>query len=72
MILYYGQLSKFLEKRRRYARRSGELGAIKLESDVSGVVDVVVRGSLYGVRDVLVRCSQIYLAVNMEDEVGIR
>ena len=42
------------------------MGAVKLESDVAGVVDVVVRGSLYGVRDVLVRCSQIHLAVNMD------
>lgn len=36
-------LSKRLEKRRGYARRISELGTIGLESDISGVVDVVVR-----------------------------
>ena len=48
------------------------MGAIKLESDVAGVVDVLVRGRLYGVRYTPARCSQIFLAVNMEEnEVGI-
>jgi len=57
-------LSKLLAKRRGYARRISELGAITLESDVVGVVDVVVRGRLYGVRDALARCSQICPTVN--------
>ncbi|CUS11512.1 unnamed protein product [Tuber aestivum] len=64
--------SKLLEKRIwGYAGRISELGAIRLERDVAGVVGVVVRGGLYGVRDAFARCSQICLVVNMEeDEVG--
>jgi len=64
--------SKLLEKRIwGYAGRISELGAIGLERDVAGVVGVVVRGGLYGVRDAFARCSQICLVVNMEeDEVG--
>lgn len=64
--------SKLLEKRIwGYAGRINELGAIRLERDVAGVVGVVVRGGLYGVRDSFARCSQICLIVNMEeDEIG--
>ena len=47
------------------------MGALILVSDVAGVVDVVVRGALYRVRDAFVMCSQMCLAVNMEeDEIG--
>lgn len=64
--------SKLLEKRIwGYSGRINELGAIRLERDVAGIVGVVVRGGRYGVRDTFVRCSQICLVVNMEeDEVG--
>ena len=66
---YLAELSK---KRRGYTRRINELGAIKLDRDVAGVVDVLLRGWLYGVWDALARCSQICLAVNIEEnEVGI-
>ena len=37
-------LSKLSEKQGGYAGRISESGAIKLESDVVGVVDMVVRG----------------------------
>ncbi|PWW74812.1 COG4-domain-containing protein [Tuber magnatum] len=61
--------SKLLEKRIwGYAGRISELGAIRLERDVAGVVGVVVRGGLYGVRDAFARCSQICLVVNMEED----
>lgn len=64
--------SKLLEKRIwGYSGRINELGAIRLERDVAGVVGVVVRGGMYGVRDAFTRCVQICLVVNMEeDEVG--
>lgn len=64
--------SKLLEKRIwGYSGRINELGAIRLERDIAGIVGVVVRGGRYGVRDTFVRCSQICLVVNMEeDEVG--
>ena len=44
------------------------MGAIGLESDVAGVVDVVIRGELYGARDALGKCLWICLAVNMEED----
>ncbi|PUU81814.1 hypothetical protein B9Z19DRAFT_1121716 [Tuber borchii] len=50
-------LSKSPEKRRGYAGRISELGAIRLGSDVAVVVDAVVRGGLYRVRDALARSS---------------
>jgi hypothetical protein len=64
--------SKLLEKRIwGYSGRINELGAIRLERDVAGIVGVVVRGGRYGVRDSFLRCTQICLVVNMEeDEVG--
>lgn len=67
-----GYFSRLLEKRIwGYGGRINELGAIRLERDVAGVVGVVVRGGMYGVRDVFTRCVQICLVVNMEeDEVG--
>lgn len=67
-----GYLARLLEKRIwGYAGRVSELGAIRLERDVAGVVGVVVRGGMYGVRDAFARCVQICLVVNMEeDEVG--
>ena len=41
-----GNLSGLSEKQRGYAGRLSELGATKLESDVAGVVDVVVWGGV--------------------------
>ena len=47
------------------------MGAIILEHGVAGVVDVVVRDELYGVRDAFVMFSQICLVVSTEeDEIG--
>lgn len=61
--------SRLLEKRIwSYAGRINELGAIRLERDVVGVVGVVVRGGMYGVRDAFARCVQICLVVNMEED----
>lgn len=61
--------ARLLEKRVwGYAGRINELGAIRLERDVAGVVGVVVRGGMYGVRDTFVRCTQICLCVNMEED----
>src|SRR5712664_3257900 len=61
-------LSKLLEKRIwGYAGRISELGAIRLEKDIAGVLDVVVRGRLHGVWDGFARCSHICLVVNIEE-----
>ncbi|KAH0610841.1 uncharacterized protein H6S33_011268 [Morchella sextelata] len=64
-----GYFARLLEKRVwGYAGRINELGAIRLERDVAGVVGVVVRGGMYGVRDTFLRCTQICLCVNMEED----
>lgn len=61
--------TRLLEKRIwGYSGRINELGAIRLERDVAGVVGVVVRGGMYGVRDAFARCVQICLVVNMEED----
>ena len=60
---------KVLEKRLwGYHGRVGELGAVRLERDVAGVVGAVVRGGRYGLRDAFLRCSQICLVMNMEED----
>ncbi|TGZ82937.1 COG4-domain-containing protein [Ascodesmis nigricans] len=61
-------LSRMLEKRVwAYSGRMSELGAIRLERDVTGIVGVVVRGR-YAVREAFVKCTQICLVCNMEEE----
>ncbi|KAF8456795.1 COG4 transport protein-domain-containing protein [Kalaharituber pfeilii] len=48
-----------------------ELGAIRLERDVAGIVGVVVKAGRYNVREAFARCVQICLVMNVEeDEVG--
>ncbi|KAL8677911.1 MAG: hypothetical protein Q9186_005693 [Xanthomendoza sp. 1 TL-2023] len=62
-------LADVLEKRIwSYYGRIHEYGAIRLERDISGLVNIVVRGSRYGLRDAFVRCSQICLVMNMEED----
>ncbi|KAK5168524.1 Golgi transport complex subunit 4, partial [Cryomyces antarcticus] len=62
-------LSKALEKRIwSYYGRINELGAIRLERDVAGIVSAAVKGSRYGLRDAFVRCTQMTLILNMEDD----
>ncbi len=62
-------LSKMLEKRIwSFHDRINELGAVRLERDVAGIVGVVVRGGRYGLRDAFLRCTQICLIMNMEEE----
>lgn len=50
-----------------------ELGAIRLERDVAGLVNVVVgMGRWYGVREAFARCVQICLVLGWdEEEVGV-
>lgn len=44
------------------------MGAIILEGDVAGVVDVVIRDELYGVWDAFVMFSLISLVVSTEED----
>jgi len=62
-------LSEVLEKRIwSYYGRVNELGAVRLERDISGIVSTVVRGGRYALRDVFTKCTQICLVMNMEED----
>ncbi|KAK5412751.1 Golgi transport complex subunit 4 [Exophiala xenobiotica] len=62
-------LSRMIEKRLwTYHGRVNELGAARLEHDVNGIVKVVVKGQKYGFREAFLRCSQICMIMNMDDE----
>ncbi|KIX93009.1 uncharacterized protein Z520_11282 [Fonsecaea multimorphosa CBS 102226] len=62
-------LSKMLEKRLwTYHGRVNELGAARLEHDVNEIVKVVVRGHKYALREHFLRCTQICMIMNMDEE----
>jgi hypothetical protein len=62
-------LSRVLEKRIwSYYGRVNELGAVRLERDVASVVSTVIRGGRYGIREVFMKCTQICLLMNMEED----
>lgn len=66
-VVYLG--GRLLEKRIwSYYGKINELGAVRLERDVAGVVGAVVKGGRYGLRDALLRCTQICLVMTMEDD----
>lgn len=66
MVAYLGEV---LEKRIwSYYGRLDELGAARLERDVSIIVNIVARGQKYSLRTPFMRCTQICLVMNMEDE----
>lgn len=62
-------LSRSLEKRIwSYHGRVSELGAVKLERDIAGIVTAAVGGGRYELRDAFQRCVQLCLIMNMEDD----
>jgi hypothetical protein len=62
-------LAKVLEKRLwSYSGRINELGASRLERDVSAIVSVVVQGRRYGLRTAFERCNGILVVMSMEGE----
>jgi conserved oligomeric Golgi complex subunit 4 len=62
-------LGKLLEKRLwTYHGRVNATGAIRLERDVNAVVNVVVQGRKYGYRDAFLKCIQMCMVMNMDDE----
>lgn len=64
-----GRLSRLLEQRIwASAGRINELGAIRLERDITGIIGVVVREGKYGLRDMFIRCIQICMVLNMEED----
>ncbi|KAL2421654.1 Conserved oligomeric Golgi complex subunit 4 [Exophiala dermatitidis] len=62
-------LSKMLEKRLwTYHGRINEFGAARLEHDVNEIIKVVVKGQKYSIREAFLRCSQICMIMNMDEE----
>lgn len=62
-------LSKMLEKRLwTYHGRINEIGAARLEHDVNEIIKVVVKGQKYSFREAFLRCSQICMIMNMDEE----
>lgn len=51
-----------------WSGRCDELGAIRMERDVQGVVGVVVRGGMYGVREYFKRPLEICRCANMDED----
>ena len=64
--------TKLLEKRLWSLHgRINELGAVRLERDIAGIIGTVVRGGKgggYGLREKFARCIQICWVVNMEKD----
>lgn len=62
-------LASALEKRiKSYHGLVNELGAVRLERDISGIVTAAVAGGKYGLRDAFAKCTQMTLIMNMEDD----
>lgn len=62
-------LARTLEKRIwSYYGRVNELGAIRLDRDIAGIVAAAVKGGKYELRDAFARCTQMTLILNMEDD----
>ncbi|KAL8667525.1 MAG: hypothetical protein Q9202_000741 [Teloschistes flavicans] len=62
-------LAEVLEKRIwSYYGRINDLRAIRLERDIGNLISIVVRGGQYGLRNAFVRCTQICLVMNMEED----
>ncbi|KIV82160.1 hypothetical protein PV11_04288 [Exophiala sideris] len=62
-------LSKMIEKRLwTYHGRVNEVGAARLEHDVNEIVKVVVKGQKYSFRESFLRCNQICMIMNMDDD----
>ncbi|KAF2195533.1 COG4-domain-containing protein [Zopfia rhizophila CBS 207.26] len=62
-------LATALEKRiRSYYGRINELGAVRLERDVAGIISAAVVGGKYGLRDSFTKCTQMTLIMNMEED----
>ena len=62
-------LASALEKRiKSYYGRVNELGAVRLERDIAGVVTAAVAGGKYSLRDAFTKSTQMTLIMNMEDD----
>jgi len=69
LTLALNYLASALDRRiRSYYGRVSELGAVRLERDIAGIVTAAVAGGKYGLRDAFTKCTQMTLIMNMEDD----
>lgn len=69
LSLTLNSLASALESRiKGYYGRVNELGAVRLERDVAGIITAAVAGGKYGLRDAFTKCTQMTLIMNMEDD----
>ena len=69
LTLALNYLASALESRvRSYYGRVNELGAVRLERDIAGIITAAVAGGKYGLRDAFTKCTQMTLIMNMEDD----
>ncbi|KAL9123574.1 MAG: hypothetical protein Q9217_007006, partial [Psora testacea] len=69
LTLMIAHLGEMLEKRIwSYYGRLADVGAVRLERDIASIVSVVVRDGKYGLRESFVRCTQICIVMNMEED----
>jgi hypothetical protein len=62
-------LSKMIEKRLwTYQERVNDVGAARLEHDINEIIKVVVKGQKYSFREAFLRCSQICMIMNMDED----
>ena len=62
-------LGEILEKRVwSYYGRINELGAVRLERDMTNVINLALKGGGYETRAAFTRCTQICLILNLEEE----
>lgn len=62
-------VSKLLEKRMwTYQGRVSQAGSARLEHDINSIIKVVVSGQKYTFRELFLRCSQICMILNMDEE----
>ena len=69
LILVTSYLGEVLEKRIwSYYERLSDFGAVRLERDIAGVVNIAIRSGKYILREMFARCTQICMVMNMEEE----
>ena len=69
LALGLNYLAYALEKRiKGFYGRVNELGAVRLERDVAGIITAATTGGAYSLRDAFQRCTQMTLILNMEDD----
>lgn len=62
-------LGEILEKRIwSYHGRINELGAVRLERDITNIINIALKGGGYEMRAAFTRCTQICTILNLEEE----